>query len=270
MISVLILTKDEEVNIEACLASVAWCDDVVVLDSFSVDRTVELAAARGARVVQRRFDDFASQRNHGLREGGLKHDWVLHLDADERVTPELRDELRRVVATTQKKAFRVASKLILGGVWLRRAAAYPVYQVRLGRRDALLFQQVGHGQREALPDDELGTLEHPLVHHSFSKGLGDWFDRHNRYSSDEAAHARRVLESQGVDWRGLLSRDPVRRRRSLKDLSYVLPGFPLARLLHVLVWRGGLLDGGPGVQYALLMFIYDCMIRLKLRELRRG
>ncbi len=158
MISVLVLTLSEEVNIADCLDSVAWADDVLVPDSGSEDRTVEIARSKGARVLYRDFDDFASQRNYGLEEGELRHDWVLHLDADERVTPALREALRDRAECGEHRAYRVPSKLMFQGQWLKHAGMYPTYQVRFGRREALTFTQVGHGQRGALPADQVGTL----------------------------------------------------------------------------------------------------------------
>src|SRR3954469_3922107 len=96
MISVVVLAQDEAANIEQCLASVAWSDDVLVVDSGSTDATQELAVRCGARVIHRAWDHFAGQRNHALDHGGLRHRWVLHLDADERVSPELRDEMMEI------------------------------------------------------------------------------------------------------------------------------------------------------------------------------
>ena len=109
MISVLILTFNEEANLPRCLKSVAWSDDVLVVDSFSTDRTVEIAKKFGARVLEREFDHFAGQRNFGLDMGELRHDWVLHLDADEVVTEALRDEM---IAVRQGSyhAYRVPSR----------------------------------------------------------------------------------------------------------------------------------------------------------------
>ena len=108
MISVLILTGNEEMNLPRCLDSVRWSNDVLVLDCFSTDRTVEIAEATGARVIQRRFDTFADQRNFGIRNGAMRHDWVLHLDADEVVTPALHDELQRIAVSGDKDAYRLA------------------------------------------------------------------------------------------------------------------------------------------------------------------
>ena len=265
MISVLVLTLNEEVNIADCLDSVAWADDVLVLDSGSEDRTVEIAHSKGARVLHRDFDDFASQRNYGLEEGGLRHDWVLHLDADERVTPALREVLRDRADRGEHRAYRVPSKLMFQGRWLKHAGMYPTYQVRFGRRESLTFTQVGHGQRGALPSEQVGTLDEPLLHYAFSKGIADWVRRHNRYSSDEAEHARET-QLREVDWTALMTGDAQARRRAHKDFSYAVPFRPLLRFLYVYVGRLGLLDGRPGFDYAVLLAFYEYLIGLKRRE----
>jgi glycosyltransferase involved in cell wall biosynthesis len=257
---------NEEVNIGDCLDSVSWADDVLVLDSGSTDRTVEIAEGKGARVMHREFDDFASQRNYGLQEGDLQHEWVLHLDADERVTPELKKEILQTTSSTDKDAFRVPSKLIFQDQWLKHAGMYPTYQTRFGRREALSFTQVGHGQRGDLDPERLGTLEEPLLHYAFSKGIADWLERHNRYSTDEARHALQV-RSDDVDWSGLVSDDAQRRRRALKDLSYRLPFRPLLRFFYMYVGRLGVLDGRAGLDYCLLLAIYEYMTTLKMRRM---
>src|SRR5262245_9471518 len=136
MISVVILTHNEETNIVRCLDSVSWSDDILVVDSFSEDRTVEISKRRGARVVQRAFEDFSSQRNFAREHGNLKHEWVLHLDADEIVTPELRAELPGAMCS-DKDAYRVSLKLIFCGKFLRHAGLFPLYQLRSGRKQAL-------------------------------------------------------------------------------------------------------------------------------------
>lgn len=268
MISVLILTRNEEANLPACLDSVRWSDDVLVLDSFSTDRTLEVARERGARVAQNRFVDFAQQRNHGIDLPGWKHDWILHLDADERVTPALRDEMMSVIQSEAKDAYRVASKMMFEGRWLKHSGLYPSYQVRFGRRAALRFVQVGHGQRESLAPERLGTLREALEHYSFSKGLDDWFKRHNRYSTAEAQQA---LAEQGsaVDWPGVFAADTMRRRRALKQLFARLPFRPALRFGYMYFLRRGFLDGGPGFRYCRLLSTYETMTVLKLREMRR-
>lgn len=267
-ISVLVLTLDEEANLPRCLASVAWSDDVLVVDSFSTDRTVEVARAAGARVLQRRFDSFAGQRNFGLTEGGLRYEWVLHLDADEVVTPALHNEMAAAARRGAYDAYRVPSKMMFQGKWLRHAGMYPTYQVRFGRREKLGFVQVGHGQREALDPARVGTLREPLVHYSFSKGLADWFERHNRYSTDEARQAFEDAAQGGPEWDGLLDSDPTTRRRALKALAARLPFRPTLRFLYMYGLRGGFLDGRAGFTYCRLLAAYEYMTVVKQRELR--
>jgi glycosyltransferase involved in cell wall biosynthesis len=269
MISVLILTYNEEQNLTACLDSVRWSDDVLVVDSFSTDGTVEVAKRNAVNVLQNRFVNFAEQRNFGLAHGNFKHDWVLHLDADERVTPELKDEMFAVTGRAEKEAYAIASKLQFQGRWLRHAGLYPSYQVRLGRRQKLTFTQVGHGQRENLPPERVGRLRAGLVHENFSKGLHDWFDKHNRYSTAEARHCVESLANRNLDWRALVSGDPLRFRRLLKELSFRLPGRPLLRFVYMYFFRLGILDGLPGYHYCRFLAIYEYMIAVKVKEIQR-
>ena len=247
MISILILTFNEEVNIARCLDSVSWSDDVLVVDSFSTDRTLEIAKGRGARVLQNRFVNFAEQRNLGLAHGGFKHEWVLHLDADEVVSSELKEEMLAVVQRGERKAYRLASRMMFQGHWLKHSGLYPWYQVRLGRHDRLKFVQVGHGQRENLPSEEVGILKEPLIHYSFSKGIYDWIERHNRYSTAEAEQALTGSAREALDWSGAFSfADGARRRRALKQLFAWLPFRPTLRFIYMYLFRLGFLDGRAG------------------------
>jgi glycosyltransferase involved in cell wall biosynthesis len=265
---VLILTLNEQVNIVRCLTSVAWSDDVLVLDSFSDDGTVDLARKLGARVHQRAFDNFASQRNYAHEHLGFKHGWVLHLDADEEVPPALRDEIGIAINNSDYDAYRIAPKLIFLGRWLRFSGLYPSYQVRLGRTDRLRFQQVGHGQREVLAPDSIGTLKESYLHHGLSKGLADWIERHNRYSTDEAMVAVEAGGRSAQNGARLFSRDPTSRRRAFKQVSSALPFRPALRFLYMYVIRLGFLDGRAGWTYCRMMAIYEYWTVLKIRELR--
>jgi len=269
MISVLILSLNEEHNLPACLESVRWSDDVLVLDSFSADGTVAIAQAAGARVLQNRFVNFAEQRNFGIEQGRFKYEWVLHLDADEAVTEELKKELLQRIQTEAQDAYRVPSKMIFEGRWLKYSGMYPTYQVRLGRRDKLKFVQVGHGQRENMPAERLGTMSNALLHYSFSKGISDWVIRHDRYSTDEARHFVNDLAGQSLDWTGLCSlNDAVRRRRALKQLAFHLPFRPALRFFYMYCLKLGFLDGAAGYRYCRLLAFYEYLVTLKIQELR--
>jgi len=270
MISVVVLAQDEAVNIERCLQSVAWSDDILVVDSGSTDGTQALAGKAGARVMHREWDHFAGQRNYALEHGGLRHRWVLHLDADEVVTPELRDEMMAVARKDDGlPGYRVASRLMFMDGWLRHSGMYPTYQVRFGTREGLRFQMVGHGQRETLRPEQVGTLKGDLIHHNFSKGLSDWLARHARYARAEAEEA--VQSGRRRRWSELLTaRDPVERRRAMKDLAQRLPLRPLARFIYVYFIRRGFLDGRAGFRYAMLLARYQQAIDANIAELRSG
>lgn len=270
MISIVVLTHNEAINIERCLHSVSWSDDILVVDSGSSDGTQALAERLGARVIFRAFDDFAGQRNHALAHGGLKHPFVLHLDADEVVTDELRDQMHRVAASGDSlKGYRVPFRLMMMGQWLRYSGMYPTYQVRFGRRDSLRFHMVGHGQREMLDFTEVGTLTGDLIHHNFSKGISDWLAKHARYARAEAAEVAKASGSR--TWSEFVcARDPVERRRILKNLAARMPLRPLARFGYMYFLRRGFLDGKAGFRYAMLVAAYQWFIDMNVEELRRG
>jgi glycosyltransferase involved in cell wall biosynthesis len=268
-ISILILTLNEEKNLPSCLEAVSWCDDIVVLDSHSNDRTAEIAERYGARVFFRNFDDFARQRNYALQNIPFKHEWIFHLDADEIMTEGLRFEMKQNIQATSYDAFRVPSKMMLFGKWLRFSGMYPSYQVRLTRYPVFKFRQIGHGQKEDIDQSRIGILKNPYLHYSFSKGFRDWFEKHNRYSDLEAEESLRHLSSGYVNWAGLLSSDATLRRRSLKELSFRLPFRPLGRFIYMYILRLGFLDGIPGFLYCNLMAFYEFMILMKLREIKR-
>jgi glycosyltransferase involved in cell wall biosynthesis len=269
-VSVIILTFNEEANLPACLSALGDIDDVHVLDSGSTDGTVRIAETFGAKVLQRPFDNFADQRNFGLRHCDFRHDWILHLDADEILTEELRQEISCLPEVGGVYAYRVPSKTIFFGKWIRRAGMYPVYQVRLGRRDRLRFRQVGHGQRETLSQEQIGTLNHAYLHYSFSTGLSAWFHKHVRYAADEAEHCLLVRSGNGA---GTVRSVPF--RIWLKDLSYRVPLLfrPFLRMFYVTFIRGGLLEGWRGILYGLMLAIYEAMIAVLVYEkdlTRRG
>jgi glycosyltransferase involved in cell wall biosynthesis len=267
MISVVVLTKNEEQDLPGCLASVGLCDDVHVLDSCSTDRTIEVARACGAHVHQRAFDGYASQRNAAL-ELQFAHPWVFMLDADERLNPGLWAEAQQAVAAADETTavFRVRRDDYFFGEPLRHAQMMALYPrlLRLGRaryvREINEFLEV---------EGTTGELRTHFRHNSFSKGLARWFEKHNIYSSMEA----RVVAERGFvqDARlrtALFARDLHTRRRAQKAIFYLLPCRPLLRLFWLLVVRGGLLDGFAGVRYSLLQAVYEWQIVLKTEEMR--
>ena len=200
----------------------------------------------------------------------FKHRWIFHLDADEIFTPELRDEVAQAVRDERFQAYRVPSKTMFQGRWLRYSGMYPTYQVRLARQPEFRFRQVGHGQKEDIDPDRIGTLRNPYLHYSFSKGMSEWFEKHNRYSTQEAEESLRQIESSYVDWKGVLSKNPARRRYALREISCRLPFRPFFRFVYMFFARLGFLDGLAGFRYCCLLAVYEFMIEVKVREIREA
>ncbi len=263
-VSVVILTHNEEINLEACLESCSWCDDVAVLDSGSTDQTGQIAAQRGVKFYTHPFHSFGEQRNWAIDNIPAKHDWVFHLDADERFTPELIAEVDALLKANPSQAgFYVANQMIFMERWIKHASGYPAYQMRLFHKARMRFKDVGHGQRENT-SGEIGTLQHPYVHLNFSKGLSDWFARHNRYSTQEAE--RQVTDLANPLNLKDISGTGVTRRRALERISYRVPMRTTLRFLDSYLVHGGILDGRAGFRYARLMAMYQQMIDLKVKE----
>jgi glycosyltransferase involved in cell wall biosynthesis len=266
-VSALILTFNEERNIATCLGSLTGIDDIVVVDSGSTDRTCSLAEDHGARILTRPFDNFANQRNFGLDEGGLRNEWVLHLDADEVTTPEFLAALESLSPEPGIEGYRVPSKTILNGRWLRYSGMYPTYQVRIGHRDRMRFRQVGHGQREDLAPEQIGTLLEPYLHYNFSHGITQWLRKHVGYADAEAEQLLHECR-QGLRLGDLFAVNRTERRRALKRLVNRLPVVlrPPLRFLHAYVLRRGFLEGRAGLQYAVMLSCYEAMIATQVLD----
>ena len=268
MISVLILTKDEEQDLPGCLDSVRWSDDVHVFDSESTDRTVEIAQAHGAVVTRRAFDGYARQRNAAMQLP-FRNPWVLVLDADERPTPELSSEMQVAVrqAPTGTAAFRMRRRDFLWGTWLKHAQLTPYY-VRLLRPDRVHYTRDINEIVEV--DGAITELSAPLDHLAFSKGLSHWVAKHNAYSTKEAellasGDAIRAASLR----RALFAPNFHERRVAQKAIFYELPARPLIKWMYMMFVRGAVLDGRPGVTYATLQAFYEYLIETKRREILR-
>lgn len=267
MISVLLPTKDEEVNLPYCLESLEWCDDIVVLDSFSTDRTVEIARASGARVIQRPFDNWGAHLNWAHDNISFRYPWLYYCDADETVPNDLRDEMRQIAGDGSCRfvAYRLRYKNFFMGRWIKHCGIYPVWLLRFYRPDRVRWARSVHQVAEV--DGPEGRIESHLLHYSFRKGLTAWFDKHNRYSSDEANESIQSLSHSNLDWRGIVQfHDWARRRRALKELSFRLPCRPMLRFLYMYFLRLGYLDGLAGYHYCRLLSNYEYMIVLKINE----
>lgn len=267
-LSILILTRDEENNLPRCLAAVEGLGEIVIIDSGSTDRTLEIARAAGARVFTHPFRSFGAQRNWALDHSGLTNEWVLFLDADEVVTPAFGQALQRAIqgADEAVAGFYCCWKMMLGARWLRRSDSFPKWQFRVLRRGRARFVDSGHGQKEGEIDGAIGYIREPYLHYAFSRGWDSWWGKHHDYASREAADrmARRI------SWRALFARDPSRRNRALKPLVSQIPGWPLIRFLHMYILKGGFLEGPEALTYCKNIARYEAMIRARMAELRRA
>lgn len=269
-VSVMIFTLDEEIHLPSCLAALTWCDDVIVVDSFSGDRTEAVAREHGARFFQHRFEGFGSQRNWALDETAPRHDWVLVLDADERVTPELVDEMRRVLCPPldDVAAFRLRRRFYMWGRWLRYSSLYPNWVVRVVHRDRVRYVNRGHAETQEVRG-AIRELEHDLIDENL-KGIDEWFERQGRYARKEAEHelAEEGRAAGGI-WTRLASRDPLVRRAALKRLAWRMPGRPLAYFLYSYILRRGFLDGRDGLVFCMMKSIYQALIVAKKYDIQR-
>lgn len=244
-LTVTIITLDEAAHIEAAIKSVAWADEIIVVDSGSSDDTVALAAKAGARVESRAWTGWVDQKNYAATLAS--YHWILSLDADERVSPELATELRTVLAADPPHgAYRMPRVTFHLGRWIRTTDFYPDYQARLyDRRRARWRGGYVHESIEA--DGAVGQLTHELQHFSFTD-LADHLDRLNRYST---LAATQLYESG--------------RRASAVGLLV----HPAAAFLRNFVLRRGFLDGGVGLTLSLVN-AYGVFLKMaKLRERQR-
>jgi len=268
-ISIVIITRNEERNLPGCLESTRWCDDVIVIDSFSSDATVRIATEAGARVFQRSFKDFADQRNFAHEARLPRHAWVFHLDADEHFTPELKDECLAVAARDDASVdgYYTAPRMMFMGRWVPHCTDWPAYQARLAHRKRFRFVQVGHGQRED-PAMRMGRLESGYLHLISSGTPAEWAAKHARYAREEA----REIRANPVPFGTLVKRATdsavprLERRRALKRLWFRLPARPLLRFLFQYLIRGGILDGYAGYCYCRLISHYEWLIGRALLE----
>ena len=269
MISVLILTKNEERNLPDCLLSVAWSDDVHVFDSYSEDETIKIAQSSGAFITQRKFDNWSAHQNWGLANISFKYPWVLYIDADERVSESLflalkqfkpEENIDTVAYEIQRRDFA------WNGKWLKYSQISPYY-LRLFRPEKMRYERLVNPI--SLADGKVGRLGGFLDHYQFEKGFTHWFNRHLNYAALEAE--MRMSDIKAVTRfslkKALFGQDFTERRYHQKGIFYKIPLRPIVKWLYMVIWRKGFMDGAAGITYATLQAIYEYLIVLKTREL---
>jgi glycosyltransferase involved in cell wall biosynthesis len=170
MISIYILTYNEEIDIAPCIESALLSDDVIVVDSLSTDRTVEIASSYPVRVVQHKFESHGKQRTWMLESIPTKYEWVYILEADERMTPELFQECLEASQRQEAIGYYVAERVMFMGKWIRHSTQYPRYQMRLFQKEKVWFSDYGHTEREVC-NGTTSFLKETYPHYTCGKGL---------------------------------------------------------------------------------------------------
>jgi glycosyltransferase involved in cell wall biosynthesis len=236
-ISVIMIARDEAARIAAALASVRWAGEIVVVDAESTDGTAEIARGLGARVVTRPWTDFADQRNAALREA--TGEWILSLDADEIVSPELAAEIAAVVgAFDPARGYLIPFRNYLGARWMKFGGLYPDYHLRLFRREGATFEGAVH-ERVQVPGP-IGRLRHPIEHRTYAD-RADLFRKVRRYAPVEgkARAARNTTRSTVLP--ALLARVPY-------------------RFVRTLFFQAGWRDGADGWVHAWALALYAWLV----------
>jgi glycosyltransferase involved in cell wall biosynthesis len=271
-VSVLVLTRNEEANIAACLETVHWAGDIFVLDSLSTDRTVEIAEAMGAQVHSHAFQTYGKQRNWALENLPFSNEWILMLDADERVPTALADEIASVVGTTEaaRAGYYIKRRFFFLGRWLKHGGLYPTWLLRLFKRDHVRIEERPMNEH-AILDGEAGDLQNPFDHCD-NRPLSHWIAKHDRYADLEAEEYLR--ERFGHGYRDSI---PTRfwgkqaeRKRWIKLHVWNRTPLllrPFLLFLRTYILKAGFLDAKAGFIYHVLWsFWYPFLISVKIVE----
>ncbi len=271
-VTVVICTRNEELNLADCLDSVrGWVREVFVVDSASADRTREICVEYGARVIDHASDYIGRIRNWALETLPFQTEWVLFLDADERVLPELRDEIVDLLAEDGrgKDGFYLNRRFIFYGQWIRHSGWYPSWNLRLFRHQLGRYEdRISH--EHVLLRGQAGYCRHDLLHEDH-RDIDFWIAKHNRYATNEAAEYGRILErTHRTGCVASFFGGSVARKRAIKERLWLrLPGRALIYFFYLYVVRRGFLDGRLGFHFCVMHAIFEHFISMKLWERRR-
>ncbi|MBD2611135.1 MAG: glycosyltransferase family 2 protein [Nostoc sp. ZfuVER08] len=279
-VSVLIPAKNEQANLPACLTSLSRADEIFVVDSQSNDNSVEIAKSYGANVIQFKFNGhWPKKKNWSLDNLPFRNEWVLIVDCDERITPELWEEIEQAINEDEYSGYYLNRRVFFLGKWIRYGGKYPDWNLRLfkhkkGRYENLHTEDIPNtGDNEVhehvILQGQVGYLKNDMLHEDF-RDLYHWLERHNRYSNWEARVYYNILTGQddsGTIGANLFG-DAVQRKRFLKKVWVRLPFKPLLRFVLFYIIQRGFLDGKAGYIYGRLLSQYEYQIGVKLYELR--
>ncbi|MBN2181532.1 MAG: glycosyltransferase family 2 protein [Sedimentisphaerales bacterium] len=275
-VSVIIPTKNESENILPCLRSVNWADQVFVVDSQSTDGTTEKAKELGATVIQFHYDGgWPKKKNWAMKNLPIKNDWLMILDADERVTDELRDEISKAILSEDIKGYYLQWKFMFLGRWQKHSWSHG-WMLRLLRRDAGEYEDLGM-RAEGGWDNEVhenivvngktSCLKKPLLHKS-NQSLSEWIKKQNQFSDWNAIRRIRQLQDKVPPAGNVLSRDPLKRRKFLKAMFLRTPCKPFIMFNYLYFIKLGILDGVSGFYFCMLRAIHEFNISAKIYEMK--
>jgi glycosyltransferase involved in cell wall biosynthesis len=278
-LSVLIPAKNEGANLSGCLASVTFADEIVVVDSASTDGTQEIAASAGARLVQFEWNGrFPRKKNWALENIPWRHEWVLIIDADERITPELEKQIRDAIRRNDADGFYLNRRFWFLSGWINHCGYFPSWNLRLFRHRLGRYEQIEindsarSGDNEVhehvLLDGRAGYLSAPMEHYAFPD-VATFIEKHNRYSTWEAAAREQLcLGTSRKTLRATPLGTAIERKRWLRKLAMRAPFRPSLRFLYHYIWKQGFRDGYRGWVLCRLLAWYEWTIVWKEREIR--
>jgi glycosyltransferase involved in cell wall biosynthesis len=274
-ISFLMLTLNEEVNLQQSLPVIAdFTDDIVVVDSFSSDRTIDIAKQFGARVFQNKFEGHARQWLWGFRNSSLRHEWVFMYDPDHRLTRELKTELQELFehgVSQNVNGFYVKRRNVFQGKWIRHGGYYPVYMLKLVRADKVFFDEHEFDYRAYVPP-KTGELKHDIIEENLKENdITFWIEKHNRFAVRQAEEE--LFRLQHPDsWKVQPNLFGTHDQQTLwlKIKWYRLPLFirPFLYFIYRYFLRLGFLDGKEGFIFHFLQgFWYRLLVDIKLDQM---
>lgn len=260
----LILTYNEEKIISKCINALDFVDEIVVYDSYSTDKTTDIAKSLGAKVISKSFDNFAAQRNSALEALKNRAEWILMVDADEVITTELKKEIQKCISKKNEiTLYNVRRKDFYKNKWIKHSSGYPTWFPRLFKSGKVKVKR--EINEEYITFGQTGYLSNHLDHYPFNKGIDWWFEKHNKYSSAEAIKMKTEM-SEKINFKHLFSLNPAERRKTQKLISYRLPFRPTIIFIALFILRRGFLDGKEGYEFCKLRKIYETMIEIKQKQ----
>ncbi len=275
MISIIILTRNEEVNLPACLTSLQQLEaEIFIVDSGSTDRTVEIAKDSNCQVFEHPFENQAQQINWALENLRIKTPWIMRLDADERLTPELVEELNQILPQTPANitGYQVKRRVFFMGRWIRYGGYYPTWLLRIWRTGIGTCEQRWMDEHIVLSKGKIANLEYDIIDEN-NKGLNFWIDKHNSYANREVKDMLTMgsLATDSLIKKGQLSQ-ASQRRWVKQNLYRRSPLFVRSFLYFFMRYTFGLgfLDGTEGLIFHFLQgFWYRFLVDAKIYELKK-